>query len=255
MPVTKIIFKNVKSFLLNPFFIAFLVLIPIFQIALISGIINSAMKDTSSFRFVEIITTQKTFNNAMVENISIGIVVQFILLTGVIASSALVVEKEKHTLLRMYTAPISNITIISGFVIGNTIICSAITSVIIIISSLTVKIHWGNMLNIAIIVVISSFLSGAFSLFISGLFKNSKVITGVMSVVIIMMTIISGGLFPIEGLGVLPYFTLNKWISDAFTNSIQNNGLSGIAVNLIGMSAITLVFIIASALIYRRENS
>lgn len=258
MEVLTIAYKNIKMMCKNMLFLLFLVAVPIFQIALIKMVVDNAAEVQSTIMsqgFVEISIISKGAVKLAVGEFSTGIVVQFILLAGILAGAMIVQEREKNTLMRVFAAPLSKIKVLTGILIGHTVIILTIAAAIIIVIKLLFGISFGHSwIDTGIVTIFAVYVSSALAFLITGAFKSPKIAGGVMSVVIILMTFLSGGMIPGKQFDAISKFTINKWISDSYLKLMEGSNLSGISSNLLIIGIMGTVFMIMAAIIYRRES-
>lgn len=258
MEVFCIAYKNIKMMYKNILFLIFLVAVPIFQISLIKMIVDNAAKAESSRvpqGFVEISIISKGTTMFAIGEFSTGIVVQFILLAGILAGAMIVKEREENTLIRIFAAPISKIKILSGILVGHAIIILTISAVIIIAVKLLFGISFGNSwIDIGIVTIFAVYVSSGLAFLITGVFKSPKIAGAIMSVVIIIMTFLSGGMIPGKQFDDISKFTINKWISDSYLKLMEGNSLSSISKNLLIIGIMGTVFMTIAAVVYRRES-
>ncbi len=259
MVLIRLAVKNAKAILSNYLIIAFIILMPIMQLYMIKLITDNAAAAAAGMDayqgFVDIVLTSKVNYGNLMEVYSSGILVQFILLTGMIAGSMMITEREQKTMLRLCSVPISKLKLLSGMLLGHSAVLFIITSVIILITRVAFDVSWGSSwINVLLVTVFAVFSAAAMAFLISGLFRSSKVAGGVMSMVVIGMTFMSGGIIQSDSLDVVSNFTINKWISEAYLSLMQGNGLESIAVNLLVLAAIGGTMMLIASMIYRREN-
>lgn len=258
MEIFSIAYKNIKMMYKNVLFLIFLVVVPIFQISLINMIVENAAKSENAGLaqgFVEISIISKGATMLAIGEFSTGIVVQFILLAGILAGAMIVGEREDNTLMRIFAAPISKIKILSGILIGHSVIILTVSAVIIIAVKLFFGISFGNSwIDIGIVTLFAVYVSAALAFLITGVFKSPKIAGAIMSVVIIIMTFLSGGMIPGKQFDEISKFTINKWISDSYQKLMEGNSLASISTNLLIIGIIGTIFMIIAAVVYRRES-
>ena len=250
--------KNIKGLFKNIGFLIFLIVVPLFQIELIKMISdNSAevINNQPSQGFVEMIIISNTKNAFLVQLFSTGIIVQFLLKAGVLAAAMIVKERQDNTLMRIYASPISKIKILTGIFIGHSISVLLVVSVLIGATFFIFNVSWGDSwFNVFIVTLFAVYVSTALAFVISGVFKSSKVAGGVSSVIIIVMTFMSGGFIQTDKLNLVSKFTINMWISDAYMKLMEGKTLLSVSQNLIILGLIGTLLMLISVMIYKGEG-
>ncbi|MFZ5351728.1 MAG: ABC transporter permease [Bacillota bacterium] len=257
MAIFNLALKNFKSIGKNYLLLGFLILIPIMQLYMIHVITNNANAAAAVVyeSFVDVIFTSKVSYINLMQAYTAGILVQFILLTGMIAGSAIVGERESNTMLRLYSAPISRLKLLFGILLGHSTVILLVAASIIAAAALFFDVSWGaSWINVIIVTLAAILTAAAMAFLISGIFKSSKVAGGVMSIVVIGMTFLSGGIIQSESLDIISNFTINKWISEAYLMLMQGKGIQDIMSNLIILALLSITMLLAASMIYRREN-
>jgi len=257
MVLWSIAVKNFKDLSKNYLLLFFLILIPLMQIYLISDIAENASQGGLDFQdgFVELVTLTSGGSSDLLQTFSAGILVQFLLITSMIAGATIVAEREQNTMMRIYAAPISKIKMLTGILLGHSATVLMITSIIILASYKLFDLSWGDSwLNTMIVTLMGVFVGTAMSFLISAIFKNPKIAGGVMSIVVIGMTFMSGGLIQTDQLDTVSNFTINKWITESYITLAQGGGLQDISRNLTIIALIGTVLILTASYLYRRED-
>lgn len=248
--------KNFLDIFKNYLILALLILMPIMQLYMIYSITNSfsELSVEENVQWVELIILSTVNMDNMLQIYAAGIMVQFLLMTGMIAGSTIIKEREQHTMIRIYTAPISKLNMLLGISLGNAAVIFLISVILILFTFVVFDVYWGAWMGVLIVTFVAVFVATAMSLLISGLFKSSKVAGGVMSLVVIGMTFLSGDLIQSEKLELISLFTINRWISNSYYQLMMGNSLLDISINLCVLILIGAVLLFASILVYRKED-
>lgn len=258
MVLLSIIWKNFKAISKNFLLLAFLTVMPLMQLYLINvTTVNAAAEVAESINsgFVEIFIVSRIVNNDMLQLYAAAILTQFLLMTSMIAGAYIVTEREENTMIRVCVAPISKLKVLSGILLGHSITVLLVALVIISASYRFFSVNWGDsLLNLIAITLMAVYVATAMAFIISGIFRNSNVAGGVMSIVVIAMTFTSGGLIQSDKLEKVSNFTINKWISDAYLILAEGGRLRDISLNLTILALIGTLLMLLASLLYRREN-
>ncbi|MBM7615699.1 ABC transporter permease [Alkaliphilus hydrothermalis] len=256
MVLWSIAVKNFKDLAKNYLLLFFLILIPLMQIYLISDISQNAAQGGIDLQegFVELITLTSGSSD-LLQTFTAGILVQFLLITSMIAGATIVAEREQNTMMRIYAAPVSKIKMLTGILLGHSATVLMITSIIIVSSFKLFDVSWGDSwINTMIVTLMGVFVGTAMSFLISAIFNNPKIAGGIMSIVVIGMTFMSGGLIQTDKLDTVSKFTINKWIAESYITLAQGGGLQDIIMNLTIIALIGTVLILTASFLYRRED-
>lgn len=258
MIIWNIAYKNIKVMCKNIFLIIFLTIAPLFMIYLfkmLSDNVEAVQNGGAVKGFVEIVILSQAKNSLLVQSVASGILVQFLLIAGAIAASMIVSERENNTLMRIFASPIDRVKILLGTLVGHSIIVITIAAFVIGASHYLFGVSWGDSwLNVFIVTLFAAYVTASFALLVSGIFKNSKITGGVLSVIIIIMTFMSGGLIQSEKLDTVSKFTINKWIAEAYSKLMEGQALSSLLQNFIIMGIMGTVFLLIANMFFRKEN-
>ncbi len=250
--------KNLKMLFRNGLFILFLTVVPIFMIYFMKMSTDSAaiaINNSAGAGLVEMIFLKSNTDDFLVQTFQSGLLVQFLLLASVIAGAMIVGEREENTLMRMFIAPVSKLKILTGMLIGHLVFVMIVASAIILGTHIISDIYWGSSWgNIMIVTLFAVYVGTSLAFIVSGIFKKGKTAGAVMSIVVIAMTFLSGGFVQGEHLDVISKFTVNRWISDAYTKLMSGGSFEDILINISILAIMGTVFMFIALIIYRKEN-
>lgn len=249
-------YKNIKASVNNFFMMVFMIAVPLMQIGLIKKVMDNtaAAQAPAGNRLVEVVTLTASGGSSAIQNFAATILVQFTLMASMFAGAMLVSERENNTLVRLFSAPITKIRLLMGILIGHFITVMLIAAAIIISSAVIFKVEWGSVPLVALISMFAVFVGTSMAFVISGAFKTAKLAGVASSLAIILMTFMSGGYSTNSEPGRLSYFTINRWICDAYVKVMGGQKIDNIIIDLIAMAVIGIIFMISAAVIYRKEN-
>ncbi|MCG8482987.1 MAG: ABC transporter permease [Clostridia bacterium] len=249
--------KNLKMLFRSVLFIIFIIGIPIFMIYFMKMTIDNTsvlINSSQSQGFIEMVVLSPSMDNFFLQTFVSGILVQFLLIASTITASMVVSERENNTLMRMFIAPITKVRMLAGISIGHTVFFLIITFVIILTTYFLFGIYWGSWISILIITLLAAYVATAFAFVITGIFKNGKTAAVVMSIVISIMTFMSGSIVQGDKFDLVSKFTLNKWIADAYLKLMTGQTLANLLTNILTLGIIGTVFMIIAVLIHRKEG-
>ncbi|MFC5700763.1 ABC transporter permease [Cohnella faecalis] len=185
-----------------------------------------------------------------------SMLIMFLLYAGMGASFSLALEKEGHTLSRLNSTPVSEVTLLLGKVFGNFILTLLQSAVIVGFTTAVLGVDWGSSyLPIAIVCVSLSVLSISLAVIGTALIKNTKSLQMVFQIPIMVMTFLSGGFTPLpeEGaFGHLREFTVNHWAFQSLLNNMLGSDSSIVWHQTGVLAAIAATILALSVLAYRK---
>lgn len=192
---------------------------------------------------------------------SFGMSSMFILFAAGYGSRLLLEEKQNKTYDRMTVGGVEKTKIVLGK-IATIFIYTMIQFIIIIMySSILLKVNWGNYLLVFVICSFSAFAVAGLSIFLASIVYmtgNYKLASFFESAVVNIMALIGGSTIPIQ---VLPKsiqkvgkFTLNGIAMNSFKKVYFGYTLEDIYVNLITLAIIGVIFIYMASLVLKMEG-
>ncbi len=127
-----------------------------------------------------------------------GMTLMFALLFGAQTGLALQRERTFGTLARLYSAPISMLTVVFGKIIGNAIILMAQLGIMIVFSSLVLGVHWGNVAVLSVPALAFSLAASAFGSLCASLTRTPAHLTSVSIVAVNLSSALGGLWWPLD---------------------------------------------------------
>lgn len=249
--------KNVKLFFKNVVLLPMLIGIPLFQIYMMNSMLSTEpVLGEFVEGFVKLTILQGTSNGgSFIDFFAASTLVQFVFIAAVVLNANLVTERQENTYTRMLASPLKKWRIIAGNLIGNTLVCIIVAAFIIITTYLLFNMSWGESIpKLILITILTALASTSVSYFIASFFKDAKVAGGAMSMIMILMTFLSGG-FSGEGtLQTIRLFTYNKWAVDGYLAVLRSQEAGVFLPNLVALITILIVTFTASTIIYERRD-
>jgi ABC-2 type transport system permease protein len=181
--------------------------------------------------------------------------VQLIFICGIIAATLVASDKENHTLTRIFTAPVQKIQLLLGYLTGFVFSIMSVALIYILLLSKLLGVFWGDSIpNILLITFLCVVLSVSFALLISTFVDNTKLVAGIMSILVILMAFLSGTISGTMQTSKTGIFTLLKWAFESYLNNIEGKALSNSFCNILVMIALSVIFFIMSTLFFERKS-
>jgi len=186
---------------------------------------------------------------------AVAYLIMFLLFSGMSAAISLTEEREKGTLLRLYAVPAPMSAILFGK-LGGVALFSFVQALFIVTFTATVYgVEWGgDYAGIALICALTSLSAIAFAVVIASFIRSRKGIESVFSLLVVMMTFLSGGMIPNLGpmLQDAGTFTINYWAMSVLRSLMSGGDLAGSWKAVAVLGAITAALLWLSAIRYRK---
>ncbi|QOR36765.1 ABC transporter permease [Clostridium sp. 'deep sea'] len=254
--IKTIVIRNLKEQFKSPIFWAILVLFPLAMLFMFNEMfVNDSTHVANSA--IKITILNVTDNHYAFSKLAIVVLAQFFLISSVVASGSLIQVKTNKTLMRIFTYPITKSKILIAHFLSVIIELTVVMSLVMILISVIFKVVWSiNYFGLVITSLLCIILCSSFGLFLSLLFKNGNIASGIMSGVVILMSFLNGDMTS----GKLPFknsdfFTLNKWITSAFNKLYISNNFSNLYKDILVILCLGLGFTILSIVLFSKENS
>jgi len=152
-----------------------------------------------------------------VQYYSVAYLVMFLLYSGMSAALSLTEEREKGTLLRLYSMPVSLNVLLLGKLMGAALFACLQAGVIVGFTRTVYGVDWGgSYASIALVCVLISAAAIGFAIVVCSFVRNRRAIESIFSLVIVAMTFLSGGMIADLGSGLreIGKFTINHWANE-----------------------------------------
>jgi ABC-2 type transport system permease protein len=175
-----------------------------------------------------------------------GIMVLFLLFNAVKSGSSLLEERDSGTLQRLFVAPISRRTVVTGKLLGSFIHTGLQASVLVLGLRLLFDFQLGNPLFV-IGLLVSVILAGiGLGIVMGGLMKSPRIVDGASSAVILLMALIGGTFVPTRDSVVLRSLSLltpNHWATTGLLESASGTGGYGVALSIAVLLMMTVLYV------------
>ncbi|MBC8508140.1 MAG: ABC transporter permease [Anaerolineales bacterium] len=141
-----------------------------------------------------------------------GMSIFYVYLTGASGTQTILKEEEDGTLPRLFSTPTPTATILRGKFLSVTLTIIVQITVLLVFGELVFKIHWGDLLSVALLSIAITLSSAAFGIFLVSFMKSTR-----------QAGIMIGGVVTILGMaGMMPIFTLGMPNPPAFISIISH---------------------------------
>jgi ABC-2 type transport system permease protein len=190
----------------------------------------------------------KSDSTSAVQYYAASMLIMFLLFSGMATAMSLILEREHHTLTRLNAMPIHSASILAGKLLGNLIAAMLQALVIITFSAWVYDVdwgaHWGYIILICFLTVLAAM---CIALILTAWIHSTKAINTIYQTLIMVMTFLSGGMFPYLGdfLEKLGMFTINHWAADSIIRIMLNIDIHVVQQNItiLGSIALSLLLI------------
>lgn len=154
---------------------------------------------------------------------------------------SILIEKKRGTLSRIYSTATNKQCFYFGKLIATFVISVVQIICFIVVSTLVIKVDFGNYLTMIPIILIHGLVITAITATIISLFDNISLVSVLFSLVVFMMSVLSGSFYPSDYYGDFirkaSHFTVNYWIKTLYFSNMFKDTFSSMA----GMLTIILV--------------
>ena len=140
-----------------------------------------------------------------------GMMIFYAFFTGASTAQSILKEDEERTLPRLFTTPTSQATILSGKLLSVFLTVSVQVAVLLLAARLIFKIHWGDMLSVALMAIGIIFSASSFGVFVNSFLKNTK-----------QSGVLFGGVLTVTGmLGMISIFAIGSPAASELGNTVS----------------------------------
>lgn len=248
--------KNIRLFFKNIVLIPMFVGIPLFQTYMMSSMFDLDSEPATGMveGFVKLTLIGEQMGTAL-DFPTVSVLVQFVLITSVVLGATMMTERQENTYLRILASPVKKWKVVVGNLLGNTLVVLMVSTFIMLGSYLVFDISWGSSMALLIpYTILLSFSAASILYFIASFFTSAKVAGGAMSLMVILMTFLSGGFTGEGSLPTLRYLTFNKYAVDGFLAIIREQSLGVLVTNALMLMSLAVLSVLAATIIYERRD-
>ncbi len=196
------------------------------------------------------------YNNfSAVQYYSVAYLIMFLLYSGMSAALSLTEEREKGTLLRLYSMPVSLNVLLFGKLMGSALFACLQAIVIVGFTRAVYGVDWGGSYGaIALVCALVSATAIGFAIVVCSFVRNSRAIESIFSLVIVAMTFLSGGMIADLGPGLREAgkFTINHWANEVLRLLMAGGTLGEGWREALVLGAIAATVVTAAMLRFRK---
>lgn len=202
-------------------------------------------------------TSEKARETTPFESNVPGYAVMFVLLGTTAAATSLLEERERGTLRKLQTLPISRLSILSGKMLSNFLTALFQMFVLFLVGHFAFGMWVGNsILGLITIIVATAFAATGLAMLIASVCKTRAQASGVSLLIVLSMSALGGSWWPLyivpEWLQTVAHITLTAWSMSAFNNLlIYGEGIASILPSIGVLFGMGAVFLFLSVRIFR----
>ncbi|HDP69310.1 MAG TPA: ABC transporter permease [Actinobacteria bacterium] len=175
-----------------------------------------------------------------------GMTIMFLLFGSMFGAFSLVKEREEKTLSRLLITPTSKTSIIGGKMLGIFFV-GVVQFLVLFLFTVILGVHWGeNLFGVFLLALGVLLAMTGLSVLFSSVAKNVRSVGAIAPLVVIVMALAGGSLFPVstmpEWLQPIRYLTINGWALDGLSSLMKGAGTNSILPNFGALMAMFFAF-------------
>ncbi|KAA0560855.1 ABC transporter permease [Bacillus sp. CH30_1T] len=186
-----------------------------------------------------------------------GYAVMFVLLGTAAGATSLLEERDRGTLRKLQTLPISRFSILGGKMLSNFLTALFQMLVLFTVGHFIFGMWLGNSITgLILLVIATAFAATGLAMFIASICKTRAQASGVSLLIVLSMSALGGSWWPLyivpEWLQKVAHVTLTAWSMSAFNNLlIYGEGLSTIIASIVVLFGMGILFLILSVRLFK----
>ncbi|NTV90303.1 MAG: ABC transporter permease [Clostridiales bacterium] len=167
-------------------------------------------------------------------------------------------EKNLKTINRLLQGPVTKIEVFTGKITGGILVTILQMTIVILFSMFLLKTYWGNdLLTVFLVLVSEAVMAVSIGTGIAYLISNDGTASGILNSVIPIFVLLGGGYVPLSQMGgvllKISNFSPLKWVNESIFKVIYSGDYSMVAGALIFDFAVAALFLVAAAVLSRKE--
>ncbi len=167
-------------------------------------------------------------------------------------------EKNLKTVNRMLQSPVKKYEMLIGKVSGGILMTIIQSGIVILFSMYLLKTYWGeDILTVWLVLISEAVMAVSIGTGIAYLIKNDGAASGLLNSVIPLMVLLGGGYVPLSQMGgalqKLSDYSPLKWVNESIFKVIYNSDYSMVGAALTFNLVVAALFIVAAAVMSRKE--
>jgi ABC-2 type transport system permease protein len=191
-------------------------------------------------------------------NSAAGQMLTWVMIPLVGLSAMFAYERQKGTLRRLLTTPTRKTTYLLGTILGQVLTALLQLFILILFSTLVMKVHWGNLLALALVLVAFTLCASALGTMVGTIVKSEGQANGLSIMIGMVMAMMGGCWYPIElfpqvvrtAAKVLPTTWAMQGVLDV---ALRGQSFSGITLEVLVLLGFALVFYVVGVLRFKYE--
>ena len=184
-----------------------------------------------------------------------NMLIMFSIFMALTQGISILIEGEHGTLNRIYSTATNRLSFYFGKLLSTFTVSIIQVLCFITVSSIFIGVNYGSLYSMIPIVFIHALLITSITALLISLFKNTTVMGGLFSFIILLMTSISGGFYPSQNFSGFmreaSHFTINYWLKDLYSSNMMGNSFLSIANILVAILILSVVIISLGAAKYK----
>ena len=191
-------------------------------------------------------------------NSSAGQMLTWVFIPLIGLSAMFAYERQKGTLRRLLTTPTRKTTYLFGTILGQVLTALLQLAILILFSALVLKVQWGNLLALALVLVAFTICASALGIMVGTLVKSEGQANGISILIGMVMAMMGGCWYPIElfpqvvrtAAKVLPTTWAMQGTLDV---ALRGQPVSGITLEVLVLLGFALVFYVIGVWRFKYE--
>ncbi len=182
--------------------------------------------------------------------------IMFLMILMMSPSRSILSERDSGTLDRLRASPTSASELMAGKMSGMMVVGLAQMVVLVAISSIVLRVRWGNPLGVALLVTLLVTSIGAMGLALSTLSKSIANANTIGTTVLMILSAVSGNLIPRSSFPAwmqnIGYIGPNAWGIEGFEKLSHGGTVADLVPQILALGTMTVVFFGLSVMGFRR---
>lgn len=186
-----------------------------------------------------------------------GYAVMFVLLGTTAAASSLLDERERGTLGKLQTLPITRMSILSGKMLANFMTALFQMFVLFTVGHFVFQMWLGpSILGLVLLIVATAFAATGMAMLIASVCKTRAQASGISLLIVLSMSALGGSWWPLyivpDWLQTVAHVTLTAWAMSGFNNLlVYGQGFTSILTSITVLFSMGILFLILSVRFFR----
>jgi ABC-2 type transport system permease protein len=181
------------------------------------------------------------------QEFSSNMLILFSLLMALTMSISILIEGKRGTLNRIYSTATNRLSFYFGKLLATFTISIIQVLCFITVSSIFIGANYGNYYSLIPIILIHTVLITSITAILISLFKNTTVMGGFFSFLILIMSTLAGSFYPSEDspgfIREASHFTINYWLKSLYSSNMMGDPFLSIASILITILILCCIII------------